>query len=87
VGDTLRRYWASGWGFDWLYDRIVVKPFVALARANKSDIVDRLYVLTAALTRGVHHVAVLTQTGRLRWYAANMALGIVVVLLVVLEVL
>ncbi len=87
LGDTLRRYWASGWGFDWLYDRIVVKPFVALARTNKSDIVDRLYVLTAALTRGAHHVAVLTQTGRLRWYAANMALGIVVVLLVVLEVL
>ena len=87
LGDALRRYWASGWGFDWLYDRIIVKPFVALARANKSDIVDRLYVLTAALARGVHHVAVLTQTGRLRWYAANMALGIVVVLLVVLEVL
>ena len=87
LGDALRRYWASGWGFDWLYDRIIVKPFVALARTNKSDIVDRLYVLTAALARGVHHVAVLTQTGRLRWYAANMALGIVVVLLVVLEVL
>ncbi len=86
-GEALRRFWASGWGFDWIYDRVIVKPFIALARINKSDVVDRIYVVTAALTRGAHHIAVLTQTGRLRWYAANMALGIVLVLLVVLEVL
>ena len=82
VGDALRRYWKSGWAFDWIYDRVFVWPFLWVARVNKSDVVDYVYRVTVAITRGVHHVGALTQTGRLRWYAANMAIGLIVVLLI-----
>ena len=87
LGRGLRRFWLGGWGFDTLYDRLFVKPFVAAARINKSDFVDLFYKATVAVTRGLHYIGALTQTGRLRWYAANMAIGLVLVFMIVLGVL
>ncbi len=86
AGDALRRFFFSGWAFDWLYDRVFVMPLKWLARTNKNDIVDWIYRITTAIARGVHHVIALTQSGRLRWYAFNMAVGLFVVFLIVLEV-
>ena len=86
-GDALRRFWLSGWAFDWVYDRLFVKPFVWVARVNKGDIVDIVFRITAAVIRGFHHVGALTQTGRLRWYAANMAIGLILVFLIVVNAL
>ena len=86
LGDALRRFWQSGWAFDWVYDRLFVKPFLWVARVNKSDVVDLVFRITASVTRGFHHVGALTQTGRLRWYAANMAIGLIVVFLIVASV-
>ena len=63
-----------------------VKPFLWVARVNKRDVVDLVFRITAAVTRGFHHVGSLTQTGRLRWYAANMAIGLIVVFLIVASV-
>ena len=86
-GDRLRRFWDGGWGFDALYDALVVRPFMAVARINKDDVVDLVYALTVVVARAMHRLTALTQTGRLRWYAANMALGLVLVLLLALGVL
>ncbi len=41
--DGLKQFWKNGWGFDVAYDWVFVKPFVSLARINRSDIVDKLY--------------------------------------------
>ena len=83
VGQNLRRFFGSGWGFDWLYDRAFVAPFMWLCKVNKGDVVDFLYRIVAGLIRGFHHVTALMQTGRLRWYAVNMALGLILVVLIV----
>ena len=85
IGKRLQTFWFGGWGFDTAYDTLLVRPFVKVARINKNDIVDLLYALIAAITRGLHYVTAMTQSGRLRWYAANMALGVVIVLYIVLE--
>ena len=82
AGKALSRFFASGWAFDWLYERIFVKPFMWLAKANRNDAVDFVYTITKSIARGLHHIGALTQTGRLRWYAANMAIGLIVVLLI-----
>ena len=87
AGGALKRFFFSGWGFDWLYDNVVVKPVMWVARINKGDIVDWIYRITVAITRGAHHVGSLTQSGRLRWYAANMAFGLAVFFLIVLGVI
>ena len=83
LGTALSRFFGSGWGFDWLYHHVFVAPFLWLAKANKNDVVDLVYRFTVAITRGFHHVGALVQTGRLRWYAANMAIGLILLLLIV----
>jgi NADH-quinone oxidoreductase subunit L len=86
-GQWLRRFWLGGWGFDTLYDVVLVQPFVALARANKSDVVDLVFRGIAATARGANQLITITQNGRLRWYAANMAFGLLIVLLILVGVL
>ncbi len=86
-GRALRAFLLRGWAFDVLYDAVIVKPFVTLSRINKNDVVDLVFTGTAALSRALHRALALTQSGRIRWYAANMAAGVVVVLLFVLGVL
>ena len=83
LGRGLGRFFASGWGFDGLYDRIFVRPFVWLVRTNRNDAVDFVVRIVVALTRGVHHIGALVHTGRLRWYALNMALGLILLVLIV----
>ena len=85
VGAATRRFWFSGWGFDWVYDRVFVKPFVVVAHLNKADAVDFAYRVVAAVARGAHYAISLTQSGRLRWYAANMAIVLIVAFLIVLD--
>lgn len=70
----------SGWGFDRIYDLALVRPFTGAARLNRDDALD---VLTRAVTRTaifLHAVLRLMQTGSIRWYAAVMAFGAVVII-------
>ncbi len=78
----LLQLWFAGWGFDWIYERLLVRPFLWVARTIKSDPAD-------ALIRGLGDIAMLsnralraTQTGRVRWYAAGLAMGTVAILAV-----
>ena len=84
--DPLRRFWFGGWGFDALYDAVLVKPFIRLAEINKNDVVDLLYRGIAGLARSLHGMLSVTQTGKLRWYAANMGAGLLVVLVLALYI-
>jgi len=63
------QFWKSAFGFDWLYDRLFVKPFVWLAQVNRNDIIDWLIGLIPLTLRGANSLAAATQTGNLRWYA------------------
>ncbi len=83
-GRAVAGFWHGGWGFDALYGLLFVRPFMWLARVNKSDAVDFLYGMLVALTQRLNAVAIQTQTGALRWYAASMALGLVLAILLVL---
>ncbi len=46
-----RRWWDAGWGFDGLYERVLVRPCAALARANRDRLVDRFYAGVAGTVR------------------------------------
>ena len=83
LGRRLSQFFFSGWGFDWIYDKLVVRPFVRIAHLNKSDFLDLMFTATAALAKALHNLMSRTQTGRLRWYAANMIAGLLLVALIV----
>nr|WP_143004183.1 NADH-quinone oxidoreductase subunit L [Thiohalorhabdus denitrificans] len=78
----LRDLWLAGWGFDGLYGVLFVRPIYALARFNRHDVVDRGVDALVAGSRALHGLLSRTQTGNLRWYAAGIAAGLVVVLAV-----
>lgn len=65
----------AGMGFDWLYDRLIVRPFLALAAHLRSDFIDTAYRGIMIATRQAHALLSLTQTGRLRWYAMGLVVG------------
>ena len=76
LGRALHRFWFTQWGMDWLYDRVIVKPYVGLARLNKKDFIDAIYNGIAKLTLVLHGLVSDTQTGQLRWYALTMISGV-----------
>ena len=80
LGSMLRRFWYSGWGFDWVYNRLFVWPIVWFAKANKGDVVDYFFDGVAWLAGSLNHVLSLTQTGRVRWYALGLAIGAVILI-------
>jgi NADH-quinone oxidoreductase subunit L len=84
IGRTIRRFWFSDWGTDWLYDRVFVRPFIWVAHADRNDFLDGFY-------QGVAHASELgwrtlraTETGRVRWYAAWITAGTVIFVAIVL---
>jgi len=74
-GAALRRWWLAGWGFDWLYDWVFVRPVVWLAEISREDAVDLLYEALALASRTAWRLLSFTQSGLLRWYAMGIALG------------
>jgi NADH-quinone oxidoreductase subunit L len=83
AGRLLHRFWFADWGMDWLYDHLFVRPVVWLATANKGDVIDSIYGGLARLAALCYRVLSLTETGKLRWYAAWIAGGSVVLVAIV----
>ncbi len=76
----LHRFWFMGWGFDNLYDSVLVKPYVFLATVNKNDIVDKFYSLIVYTTELLHRIFARSQGGILRWYIMSMVIGAILIL-------
>ncbi len=82
----LHQWWFADWGFDWLYQKLFVGPYILLARLSRHDFVDMFYRGVAAASQEIHDVLSLTVNGNVRWYVAALAGGaaIVVGLVVIL---
>jgi NADH-quinone oxidoreductase subunit L len=81
---ALHRFWFAGWGFDWLYDHLFVRPVVWFAAVDKHDAIDRIYDGLAWTSRAGWRALSETQTGRMRWYAAGLTVGALVITTIVI---
>ena len=79
----LAAFWLGGWGFDWLYERVFVRPVKWFARVARDDLVDYVVGGIAWLTVAGWRALSAGQTGRLRAYVAVAGFGIALVLAVV----
>jgi NADH dehydrogenase subunit L (EC 1.6.5.3) len=84
VPDLLRRWWFAAFGFDWLFDWLFTRPFYWLVRQNAHDHVDSAIGAIPETLRTANGLLVLTQSGRVRWYAASIGIGAVLILAAVL---
>ncbi|MGH8763119.1 MAG: NADH-quinone oxidoreductase subunit L, partial [Nitrosospira sp.] len=80
--EPLHRFLRAGWGFDWLYDRMFVRPYLWLARVDQHDVIDGVYASAARFCLFLYHRLSATQTGELRRYAMAIAAGSIVVVFV-----
>ncbi len=51
---ALWRFWHAAAGFDWLYDRLLVRPILWAARVDRDDFIDDVYDGVAWVTRVAH---------------------------------
>ena len=72
---ALWRFWHAAAGFDWLYDRLLVRPGLWAARVNADDVIDSIYDGIAWLTQAMHRQIRRSQNGRVRFYTAGLAIG------------
>lgn len=76
---TVHTFWASGWAFDWLYDLVLVRPFLMFARVNRGDAIDLFYRGLALMSGLSSRGLALSQSGKVRWYAMGVGLGALII--------
>jgi NADH-quinone oxidoreductase subunit L len=81
----LSNFFYTGWGFDRLYNIIIVRPIVWLSEIDKKDFIDRFYSMIAAGTVYFNLLLSKTQNGNLRWYLMVLTVGIVLMLIIMLS--
>lgn len=79
---ALRTFLHAGWGFDWLYDRLFVRPYLWLARVDQHDVIDSFYAGAAQLCLFFYRGLSATQTGQMRRYATAIAAGAIIVVFI-----
>jgi len=77
---AIRNFLFRGWGFDQLYDAVLVKPFLFITRINKMDVFDRLYNGIAQVSLIFNRLLSGSQNGSLRWYIVGVLIGILFII-------
>ncbi len=79
----LGRFWKSAFGFDWLYDRLLVRPFLFVVHAARNDVFDQMIMAIPQPLSWLNGLLSRTQTGQIRWYAASVGFGAVLIIAMV----
>lgn len=85
-GAALDRYFFTGWGFDFIYAAIFADRFRWLARANRRDFIDLFFSGIAYAAASLFGGLRLSQAGKLRWYAAGIAIGTFILLIMAISI-
>jgi NADH-quinone oxidoreductase subunit L len=81
IGARLWTLWHHAWGFDALFDRVLVRPWQWMVKVLRVDLVNLMMNLPALLARALNAGLVKSQNGRVRGYALVMVLGATIILL------
>jgi NADH-quinone oxidoreductase subunit L len=76
----LNKFFERGWGFDKLYDTLIVRPIVWLSIVDKNDFFDLWNKGLSNLALLFNRLLSVTQNGKLRWYLLSFAFGIAIIL-------
>ncbi len=76
----------SGFGFDKLYNDIIVKPIVYFSEINKNDFIDYFINGISSVSRSLNKIFAKTQTGLIRNYVTGIVIGIIIILTLIILV-
>ena len=77
---VVQQYWFAGWGFDWLYERVFVRPVKWFAKAARNDLVEPFVSGLAWLNVQAWRGLSASQNGLLRAYMAVAGVGVAVII-------
>ncbi|QCE33040.1 NADH-quinone oxidoreductase subunit L [Acetobacteraceae bacterium] len=80
IGTLLTKWWLGGWGFDELYHFLFVKPYLFIATWLQKDPLSLLMDTVAFFSRLSGRGLLISENGCLRWYAASMGIGSIIIL-------
>ncbi|HEX7382394.1 MAG TPA: NADH-quinone oxidoreductase subunit L [Nevskiaceae bacterium] len=80
LGNQIRLVWFHAMGFDWLWDHVLVKPWYLIAGFGRRDFIDQIDRAIERVFLGWNKVFTWSETGHLRWYAASVGVGAVLIL-------
>lgn len=84
VGSLLWQWWHRGWGFDWLYDRTLVRPYMALVKRHRVDWVTSIVNILPTTALLLNGRLAATQNGQLQRYATVIAVAATLLLALLL---
>ena len=84
TGGQIWQLWHHALGFDWLYDKTVVKPYLLVARLHRIDWINGLANVVPGSAVALNSALSASQNGRLRWYAATLFGGAALFLVVLI---
>jgi NADH-quinone oxidoreductase subunit L len=76
----LNTFFLHGWGFDRVYNQLIVKPIVWISQINKIDFINNgnKYISVSAMY--LNNLLSRSQNGKVRWYILCITLGMVLIL-------
>jgi NADH-quinone oxidoreductase subunit L len=77
---SLNKYFEKGWGFDKVYDTLIVKPVVWLSVIDKEDFFDWWSIGLSRIALLANRLLGVAQNGKLRWYLMSFVIGIALIL-------
>lgn len=76
-GRFFSQWWYHAWGFDWVYDKIFIKPYLGMSWLLQRDPLNQLINVSAIISRFAGQILLFSENGYLRWYIASMGIGAV----------
>ncbi len=77
---AVHQFARAGFGFDAVYEFCFVKPVAYLSRINRNDVSIAYVGAVSRVAEALHYLLSMTQTGRVRWYAAGVGIGAVILI-------
>jgi len=84
LSGRLRNLLLTGFGFDYIYNLLFIRPLEMIAEFNRKDFIDRIYTGIADFFFWINRRLVVTQSGRLNWYLAGITFGAIIILTLII---
>ncbi len=84
ITSYLYRLVQAGFGFDWVYEHLLVRPYIWIARINRIDVLNRITDANIYIFRRSNLILSRSVSGNIRWYAACVGIGAIILLGIVI---
>ncbi|UDG79167.1 NADH-quinone oxidoreductase subunit L [Candidatus Ecksteinia adelgidicola] len=80
IDNFIKQWWFYDFGFDWLYNKIFVLPYLLITKLLKNDPLNYLINVPVFLFFWSNRNLAICQNGKIRWYIASIEVGTVFIL-------